>query len=62
MPGCSANYCVNSTGKKCLLYIFPKEENRRNKWIKNCNKDEWWIPKKWNKLCEVFTMKTFYLI
>ena len=38
MPGCSADYCTNSTKKKFKMCRFPKDVEKRTIWAENCNR------------------------
>ena len=49
----SGIYC---TRKGHRLFLFPRKENRRQKWIDNCQRNGW-TPTKHSKLCEVYHLK-----
>ena len=56
MPGCSAVNCTNRTEKGFRCFIFPKDPERRQRWVVNCRRDKW-QPTNFSFLCEVRIIK-----
>ena len=40
MPSCSVMSCTNRKG----LHMFPKDQEVRQEWIRQCHRSEGWIP------------------
>ena len=41
MGGCAAINCSNHSCKGFRMFRFPKDPERRKKWIINCRRDNW---------------------
>ncbi|XP_035205520.1 uncharacterized protein LOC118180551 [Stegodyphus dumicola] len=52
MGGCAAPNCSNQSKNNFRLFRFPRNEERRRKWIINSRRDQW-IPGPGAYLCEV---------
>lgn len=56
MPTCSAKGCFNSSRKGSAMCYFPRNPDRRKKWLDNCSKlggMHDWKPLESSALCEV---------
>ncbi|XP_035204623.1 THAP domain-containing protein 5-like isoform X2 [Stegodyphus dumicola] len=52
MGGCAAPNCSNQSKNNFRMFRFPRNEERRRKWIVNSRRDQW-IPGPGAYLCEV---------
>ncbi|XP_018301064.1 THAP domain-containing protein 2-like, partial [Mycetomoellerius zeteki] len=52
MPGCVADYCVNSAKKGYKMCRFPRDPKRREIWTKNMGRQDW-SPSNNSVLCEI---------
>ncbi|XP_039305494.1 uncharacterized protein LOC120356833 isoform X2 [Solenopsis invicta] len=52
MGGCSAINCKNRNEAGYQTFRFPKEGERRKKWLINCRRNKW-IPSSNSRLCEI---------
>ncbi|XP_035207609.1 peroxynitrite isomerase THAP4-like isoform X2 [Stegodyphus dumicola] len=52
MGGCAASNCSNQSKNNFRMFRFPRNEERRRKWIVNSRRDQW-IPGPGAYLCEV---------
>ncbi|XP_039306917.1 THAP domain-containing protein 5 isoform X1 [Solenopsis invicta] len=52
MGGCSAINCKNRSEAGYQTFRFPKEGERRKKWLINCRRNKW-IPSSNSRLCEI---------
>lgn len=57
MPTCSAKGCFNSSKKGSSMCYFPRNLDRKKKWLDNCYKlggmHDDWKPLESSALCEV---------
>ncbi|KAK0157029.1 hypothetical protein PV327_011449 [Microctonus hyperodae] len=51
MPSCAAVNCSNKREKGFRLFVFPRNLDRRAKWVQNMRRDNW-TPTKGARLCE----------
>ncbi|XP_035208855.1 uncharacterized protein LOC118183432 [Stegodyphus dumicola] len=51
MGGCAAPNCSNQSKNNFRMFRFPRNEERRRKWIVNSRRDQW-IPGPGAYLCE----------
>ncbi|XP_015122518.1 THAP domain-containing protein 5 [Diachasma alloeum] len=59
MPGCTADYCTNSSAKGFKMCSFPSDPERRQIWVKNMGRDNW-TPTSNCRLCEVHFESTMW--
>ncbi|XP_039311741.1 THAP domain-containing protein 5-like isoform X2 [Solenopsis invicta] len=52
MGGCSAINCKNRNEAGYQTFRFPKEGERRKKWLINCRRNKW-MPSSNSRLCEI---------